>query len=63
MARDGPAAGAGLEWLFFQAQAGGDLQAWEFIAGVGGTTDTLNRPNVFAILPGYHYDFAPFDTR
>lgn len=45
-----------------QAQAGGDLQAWEFIAGVGGTSDTLNRPNVFAILPTYQYDFAPFDT-
>ncbi|MBC7702020.1 filamentous haemagglutinin family protein [Aquabacterium sp.] len=45
-----------------QAQAGGDLQAWEFIAGVGGSSDTLNTPNVFAILPTYHYDFAPFDT-
>lgn len=46
----------------FQAQAGGDLLAWEFIAGVGGSTDTLNRKNVFAILPTYQYDFAPFDT-
>jgi len=38
----------------FQAQAGGDLQAWEFIAGVGGTADTLNLAKGFAILPGYH---------
>ncbi|MGE5452813.1 MAG: filamentous hemagglutinin N-terminal domain-containing protein [Acidobacteriota bacterium] len=45
-----------------QAQAGGDVLAWEFSAGVGGSTDTLNRPNVFAILPGYTYDFAPNDA-
>jgi len=45
-----------------QAQAGGDLQAWEFIRGVGGSTDTLNRANLFAVLPNYQYDFAPYDT-
>ncbi|MDE2433284.1 MAG: filamentous hemagglutinin family protein [Burkholderiales bacterium] len=45
-----------------QAQAGGDVLAWEFSAGVGGSTDTLNRPGVFAILPGYTYDFAPNDA-
>lgn len=45
-----------------QAQAGGDLVAWEFIPGTGGSVDTLNRANVFAILPGYTYDFAPYDT-
>jgi len=44
------------------AQAGGDLLGWEFISGTGGTTDTLNRPNVFAVLPSYTYDFAPYDT-
>lgn len=44
------------------AQAGGDLVAWEFIPGTGGSVDTLNRANVFAILPGYTYDFAPYDT-
>lgn len=45
-----------------QAQAGGDLIAWEFIPGVGGSSDTLNRGNVFAIVPNYSYDFAPYDT-
>ncbi|KGM39973.1 hypothetical protein JY96_07785 [Aquabacterium sp. NJ1] len=45
-----------------QAQAGGDLQAWEFIRGVGGSTDTLNRAGLFAVLPNYQYDFAPYDT-
>ncbi len=45
-----------------QAQAGGDLVAWEFVPGTGGSVDTLNRANVFAVLPGYTYDFAPYDT-
>lgn len=45
-----------------EAQAGGDLLAWQFNPGVGGSTDTFNRPGVFAILPGYGYDFAPFDS-
>ncbi|MDI1257888.1 filamentous hemagglutinin N-terminal domain-containing protein [Aquabacterium sp.] len=44
------------------AQAGGDLLATEFVAGAGGSTDTLKRANVFAVLPNYSYDFAPFDT-
>lgn len=44
------------------AQAGGDLLATEFVAGAGGSTDTLKRANVFAVLPTYSYDFAPFDT-
>jgi filamentous hemagglutinin len=44
------------------AQAGGDLLAWEFIKGPGGSTDTLNRKDVYAILPNYSYDFAPYDT-
>lgn len=43
-------------------RAGGDLVAWEFKAGVGGSTDTYNRPGVYAILPGYSYEFAPYDA-
>ena len=43
-------------------KAGGDLVAWEFVPGTGGSTDTLNKANVFAILPNYTYDFAPYDT-
>jgi filamentous hemagglutinin family protein len=45
-----------------EAQAGGDLLAWEFKPGVGGSTDTLNRKDVFAVLPNYGYDFAPHDS-
>ena len=45
------------------AQVGGGLQAWEFVPGVGGSLDTLNsRTDVFAVVPNYHYDFAPYDT-
>lgn len=43
-------------------RAGGDLVAWEFKAGVGGSTDTYNRAGVYAILPGYSFDFAPYDA-
>jgi len=43
-------------------RAGGDLLAWEFKKGVGGSTDTYNRPGVYAILPGYGFDFAPHDA-
>lgn len=45
-----------------EAQAGGDIVAWQFNPGVGGTTDTYLRPGLFAVLPGYSYDFAPYDA-
>ena len=44
------------------AGAGGDLQAWEFVSGVGGSSDVLNTAGYYAILPGYTYDYAPYDT-
>lgn len=44
------------------ARAGGDILAWEFKKGVGGSQDTYLRPGVFAIVPNYSYDFAPYDT-
>ncbi|MFY9478358.1 MAG: filamentous hemagglutinin N-terminal domain-containing protein [Aquabacterium sp.] len=44
------------------ARAGGDILAWEFKPGVGGSTDTYLRKDVFAILPNYSYDFAPLDA-
>ena len=49
---------------------GGDLQAYEWISGTGGTNDVLSnsndpaiggRPTQFAILPGLHADVAPYD--
>lgn len=45
------------------AQGGGDIIASEFIAGVGGSKDTTARKDVFAVLPNYTYDFAPYDTQ
>ena len=45
-----------------EAQAGGDIVAWQFNPGVGGTTDTYLREGLFAVLPNYGYDFAPYDA-
>ena len=47
---------------------GGDLQAYEWISGTGGTNDVLSngttnggRPNQFAILPSLNGGVAPYD--
>lgn len=43
---------------------GGDLQAYEWIPGVGGTQDVLSqatRPNQFAIVPRLNASVAPYD--
>ncbi|OVZ57907.1 hypothetical protein CDO44_16120 [Pigmentiphaga sp. NML080357] len=32
---------------------GGDLYAWEFVPGPGGSHDVLTQPGMYAILPGY----------
>ncbi|MBD9355269.1 filamentous haemagglutinin family protein [Methylomonas albis] len=45
---------------------GGDLSAFEFIAGPGGSIDTLDSAAAgyqqnYAVLPSYHADFAAFD--
>lgn len=40
---------------------GGDLQAWEFSPGPGGSADYLATPGVYAILPGYQGVAAPVD--
>lgn len=45
-----------------EAQAGGDIVAWQFNPGVGGSTDTYLRKGVFAVLPSYGFDFAPYDA-
>lgn len=45
-----------------EAQGGGDIVAAEFVAGVGGSKDTTARKDVYAVLPGYSYEFAPYDT-
>ncbi len=40
---------------------GGDLYAYRFVAGTGGSTDILASSTAFAVLPGYQADYAPFD--
>ncbi|RZL66181.1 MAG: filamentous hemagglutinin N-terminal domain-containing protein [Variovorax sp.] len=39
---------------------GGDLYAWEFVPGPGGSHDVLKVPGMYAILPGYSAS-APLD--
>ncbi|WP_306463963.1 filamentous haemagglutinin family protein [Nitrosospira sp. NpAV] len=42
---------------------GGDLQAYEFSVGPGGSRDILNDAHTYAILPGYASGFAPGDRQ
>jgi hypothetical protein len=45
---------------------GGDLLAYEFLPGPGGSRDILSgtvRPNQFAVVPGLKGSFAPYDPR
>ncbi len=42
---------------------GGDLQAYEFTVGPGGSRDILADKSVYAILPGYSGGFAPDDVQ
>lgn len=41
-------------------RGGGDLYAYRFVTGVGGTRDILGATTSFAIVPGYGADYAPF---
>ncbi len=41
---------------------GGELQASEFVPGIGGTTDTLIQPNTYAIIPKSRLSSLPVDT-
>src|SRR5207344_1414028 len=43
---------------------GGELLAYEFTPGPGGSKDVLDpasSPNTFAVLPGYRSEFVPYD--
>jgi filamentous hemagglutinin len=42
-------------------RGGGDLLTYRFIPGVGGTTDILGSSSSFAVMPGYQFDYVPFD--
>lgn len=39
---------------------GGDLYAYRFVTGLGGTNDTLNTLNSFAVMPSYSAAYAPY---
>jgi filamentous hemagglutinin len=39
---------------------GGDLYAYRWIQGIGGTKDILASTTSFAVIPGYNANFAPF---
>jgi filamentous hemagglutinin len=39
---------------------GGDLYAYRFVSGTGGTNDILASTTSFAVLPGYSANYAPF---
>lgn len=41
--------------------AGGDMFAYEFVPGIGGTKDILAQPNTYAVIPNLGNDYAAFD--
>lgn len=40
---------------------GGDLYAYRFVSGTGGSSDILASTTSYAIIPGYRADYAPVD--
>jgi filamentous hemagglutinin len=42
---------------------GGDIQAYEFTVGPGGSADFLAKAGTYAVLPGYAGGFAPSDAQ
>lgn len=40
---------------------GGDMLAYEFIPGIGGTVDVLNQSGYYAVMPGLGNQYAPYD--
>jgi filamentous hemagglutinin family protein len=43
-------------------RGGGDLYAYQFIPGTGGTIDVLNTSSSFAVIPSYGAGYAPYAT-
>jgi filamentous hemagglutinin len=39
---------------------GGDLYAYRWVTGLGGSNDILNTTSSFAVIPSYQADYAPF---
>lgn len=42
-------------------RGGGDLSAFDFVSGTGGTKDILSSSTSFAIIPNYQGNYAPID--
>lgn len=42
--------------------AGGNMFAYEFVPGIGGSEDVLAKPNMYAVLPSVGNDYAPYDV-
>ncbi len=42
-------------------RGGGDLLAYRFVPGLGGTIDILGSSSSYAIVPGYGATYAPYD--
>lgn len=41
-------------------RSGGDLYAYRWVEGNGGNRDILAASNVFAVIPGFGFDYAPY---
>ena len=41
--------------------AGGDMFAYEWVPGIGGSKDVLAQTNTYAVIPNLGQDYAPFD--
>lgn len=41
-------------------RGGGDLYAYRWVKGTGGSTDILANEGAFAVMPGYAADYAPY---
>jgi filamentous hemagglutinin len=40
---------------------GGDMLAYEWIQGIGGSVDVLNQTGYYAVMPGLDNQYAPYD--
>jgi filamentous hemagglutinin family protein len=45
---------------FVDIRGGGDLYAYRWVSGNGGTEDILDSSGSFAVIPGYGFNYSPF---
>ncbi len=48
------------EGSVIDVRGGGDIYAYQFVAGNGGSEDILAKDGVYAIIPGYSFAYAPY---